>query len=352
VDELLAAIVAAPDDADNYLVYGDWLQSRGDPRGELIALHHAGEVDRANRLAFSLLPPLIAGALDRGLRLDWRLGFVERARLGRLDSASDAEARNVLDALLADPAGRVLRELVLDICVWDRWVYMERLWGALAAAPVPPPLRRLQIGDFVDRTYLRVPYPDRDISAVEVGDLSGLWTRLPQLEELELQGCHFQLGALDSPRLRSVELCTSTCGDEHLAAIRAPNLERLIVWCGDGEYGGGVTYAGLADLLRRLPPTLVELGIMNTVHSDDIAKLLPKLPVARQLRALDLGLGMLGDAGAFELTRRGFPALQELRVQKCYLSPAALAELKSWCPRVLGEAARDPDAQRYVSVSE
>jgi len=352
VDELLAAIVAAPDDVDNYLVYADWLQSHGDPRGELIALHHAGHADRANELAYTLLPPEVASALDRGLRLEWRLGFVARARLGRLDSASGPEARHVLDALLADPSARVLRELVLDICVWDRWVYMEEQWGALVATREPPPLRRLQLGDFVDRTPGRYPYADRDISAVEVGNVGALWPVLPALEEIEIQGCHFQLGRLDSPRLRSIELCTSTCGDEHLAAIRAPNLERLVIWCGDGEYGGGVTYDGLADLLRALPPTLVELGIMNTVHSDDVAALLPTLPVARQLRALDLGLGTLGDAGARELTRRALPALEELRVQRSYISAAALGALKQWCPRVLGEAARNPDSQRYVSVSE
>ena len=352
MDELLAAIVAAPDDDDNYLVYADWLQSRGDPRGELIALHHAGQTERANELAHSLLPQALASVLDRGLRLDWRLGFVERARLGRLDSASEPDARQVLDTLLADPSARVLRELVLDICTWHRWVYMERLWGALVATPVPPPLRRLQIGDFVEREPHNPPYPERDISAVEVGDVSPLWPLLPALEELELQGCHFQLGTLDSPRLRSIELCSSTVGDEHLTAIRAPNLERLIIWCGDGEYGGGVTYEGLSELLRRAPPTLVELGIMNTVHSDDIATLLPKLPLARQLRVLDLGLGLLSDDGARELTRRGFPVLEELRVQLSYVSAAVLTELSRWCPSVHGAPGRNSDSRRYVSVSE
>ncbi len=37
-EELLAAIIEAPDDDAPRLVYADWLQSRGDPRGELIQL--------------------------------------------------------------------------------------------------------------------------------------------------------------------------------------------------------------------------------------------------------------------------------------------------------------------------
>jgi uncharacterized protein (TIGR02996 family) len=36
--ELAEAILADPDAVDGYLVYGDWLQSQGDPLGELVAL--------------------------------------------------------------------------------------------------------------------------------------------------------------------------------------------------------------------------------------------------------------------------------------------------------------------------
>src|SRR5687767_3359435 len=38
--ELEKRILANPDDAEAYLVYGDWLQSQGDPRGELVVLQH------------------------------------------------------------------------------------------------------------------------------------------------------------------------------------------------------------------------------------------------------------------------------------------------------------------------
>ena len=36
--ELLEAVYAAPDDDGRRLVYADWLQEHGDPRGELIVL--------------------------------------------------------------------------------------------------------------------------------------------------------------------------------------------------------------------------------------------------------------------------------------------------------------------------
>lgn len=39
--ELKRQIIAAPEQADAYLVLGDWLQAQGDPRGKLISTQHA-----------------------------------------------------------------------------------------------------------------------------------------------------------------------------------------------------------------------------------------------------------------------------------------------------------------------
>jgi uncharacterized protein (TIGR02996 family) len=373
VHELLDAIVAAPDDVDHYLVYADWLQSQGDPRGELIALQHASDtgddpevrrradaVFRRHRDVF--LGTELAAAVDhardrhgsyrQGLELGWRRGFIARAWLGRMPNAEMREARTVLDALLAHPSARVLRELVLDVPIWGRWVNFDQLYNALVDTPVAPPLRRLQIGDFVERHARHAPYPDRDISAVELADLSQLWPRYPRLEAIELQGCHLILGTIDSPALRSFELCSSTADDTHLAALRAPNLERLVLWLGDGEYGGTVTRDGIADLIARAPTSLRELGIMNTPLADEAAELLSRSPLARQLRVLDLSLGTLTNEGARFIERRAFPALEELRLHRNYVGGSAIAKLRAWCPTVGAEDQRDPDSQRYVSVSE
>ncbi|MGZ3423537.1 MAG: WGR domain-containing protein, partial [Polyangiales bacterium] len=46
--ELEAKIVADPNDTQAYLVFADWLQSKGDPRGELIAVQHALSVTPAS----------------------------------------------------------------------------------------------------------------------------------------------------------------------------------------------------------------------------------------------------------------------------------------------------------------
>lgn len=89
--DLLAAVLAAPDDDEPRLVYADFLQERGDPRGELIVVQckvarceHEGRtltaeyralVERARELsqqqwaAFTKSP-------DRGLGVSWQRGLV------------------------------------------------------------------------------------------------------------------------------------------------------------------------------------------------------------------------------------------------------------------------------------
>ena len=72
------------EDEDDYLVFGDWLQSVGDPRGELIAVQHALEtavneerarlIDHENKLlaTHKFVPERVDGSLH------WRRGFVRR----------------------------------------------------------------------------------------------------------------------------------------------------------------------------------------------------------------------------------------------------------------------------------
>ena len=72
------------DDESDFLVFGDWLQSVGDPRGELVAVQHALEtavneerarlVDHESKLlaTHKFVPEQVVG------QLHWRRGFVRR----------------------------------------------------------------------------------------------------------------------------------------------------------------------------------------------------------------------------------------------------------------------------------
>jgi hypothetical protein len=101
--------------AAEWLVYGDSLQTRGDPRGALIRDPHAvaeGKADESVREAYvkehaaALLGD--AAAFVDTCRFDWRhpLPVAVRVRLG----AHDGDHRL---ALLQSPLGRGLREIAL-----------------------------------------------------------------------------------------------------------------------------------------------------------------------------------------------------------------------------------------------
>lgn len=145
-----AILAAADDDPAPFLVYADWLESHGDPRGELISLQHAmrlqsdpaafvgfkkrAEVLRLKHQALWLGPQVVA--FEYRLRLDWRLGFVMGARADAQTRPGEVPLSELLAELLASPAGRFMRQLTL------------RGGPEIASAlpsPLPPSLRKLQL---------------------------------------------------------------------------------------------------------------------------------------------------------------------------------------------------------------
>lgn len=125
--DLEAAIVAAPDDATNYLVYADWLIARGDPRGEMITLQHGmrAQSDPAKFMTFkkqeealrtahlrSWLGDVAGPALHR-LKIDWRWGHFEGIRIDGPDNQTETSLCELVDVALACPLARVVRRLAI-----------------------------------------------------------------------------------------------------------------------------------------------------------------------------------------------------------------------------------------------
>lgn len=73
--ELEAKLAADPADRETRAVFADWLQSRGDPWGELIALELAGKKAEAKRLLKQHAEALTGGFGARGLT--WKRGFID-----------------------------------------------------------------------------------------------------------------------------------------------------------------------------------------------------------------------------------------------------------------------------------
>jgi uncharacterized protein (TIGR02996 family) len=200
--ELEALIEADLDSVEPFLVYADWLQARGDPRGELAALQHRLATSPTDELreeegrllsarAAALLGPL--ADCPQIARLGWRLGFVERACLF-VDRSPDYDEPTLMRTFLAHPACRFLRELVL--C--DRDLRLDSLADALLRAPPRPTVTRLQLGA-----------PEKP-PRVHVS--SALLARFPRLVELRLFALPLALEPLEHASLARLVLGAEATG--------------------------------------------------------------------------------------------------------------------------------------------
>lgn len=259
--ELLAAILSDPDDAAHRQVYGDALQSAGDPRGELIALELANtRAPRRNelrRLYGATWWPELATRFVRT-----RGGFVDAiaVRSTELERSAPLFAREPIRALevwtpgltpaqaarLPELPALTLREL--EVASWEAFlgspaaVAVESLAtrGQQVTGDVLPACRRLCIdrfggpGDLAGWDHVgRLQMLDASCcESLEAGELIDFLARAEQLAWLRLSGGPLRgtgLGrALDAhPALRHLELVDCDLSRREIDALRAdaPSIE-------------------------------------------------------------------------------------------------------------------------------
>jgi uncharacterized protein (TIGR02996 family) len=116
--ELEQAIIDDPDRPEPYLVYGDWLQARGDPRGALIALMHAAldrpEMQSPAAEAARAFEQALLDDFLRHMKLGWRLGFVDDLRLVQ---RKDADYPEILARALDHPVMVFLRSFAFNFAL-------------------------------------------------------------------------------------------------------------------------------------------------------------------------------------------------------------------------------------------
>ena len=296
---LEAEIRAARDEADPHLVYADWLQSKGDPRGELIVAHHQlalAHDDKRRQLAASRLlaehadyfvPAPLAAMLERGTaEVAWHLGYFDRVRLARRSSRT-GELLPVLASLLAHPSGRFVRALVLGPLGDDAAYDYRPLVEAIADAK-PELLAELVVGDFTPR--------DTTLAFTRIGNATSLIKALPQLRSLVLRGGKLALSA--TPRHDRLEQLAIETTDARgvftrIASAKLPALRSLEIAAPNLD----PTPTEVAHLLSgKGLPALRRLVLRDTVRT---ARLFDAILMAPQLARLDeLGLpgGDLADA--------------------------------------------------------
>ncbi|HEX8538484.1 MAG TPA: WGR domain-containing protein [Cystobacter sp.] len=364
--ELEAAIEKDPDNVEGYLVYGDWLQSQGDPRGELIALqcaaHQASgeEATTLKRQASALvrkykkyLLGTLADKEDNEVDVGWRFGFIQSARLARGDFDSEFDVPEAVTRLMALPSARFLRELTVGMVDFEGENYYGGVIGALAETKCPT-LEKLFLGDF--------EYPDEtEISWSYVEDISPLYTAFPRLRSLKLRGGSLKMGEVNLPELREF---TVESGGVPLEAVQSlvkanwPKLERLEVWFGAENYGAG---GGVDDIQPLLDgkgvPALKHLGLRNAEFTNELCKALPRAKILSQLETLDLSMGTMTDEGAEALAANAaaFKHLKRLDVTENLLSDESQKRMAALGEHVAHGNQRDDDGDeeyRYVAVGE
>lgn len=349
--ELEAAIDAAVDRDDAFLVYGDWLSSRGSPRGELVSLHAAGK--QAPQLEASLLGPL-AGFVER-LDARWRLGFLTQVKLEttRQDERDGLDLSQLVAKLWALPSARFLREVTLACASAHEDGVMQKVLATLAGSGPRPSLRALTFETNTEEEML---------SWTSTGDLSPLGAAFPNLERLFVHAGQVLLNVRSFPRLRSLDLRTTSLNAELLVALtRAswPQLKHLGLWFGSRSYGVDVSVDDVRPLLDAPWPALTSLALANTELTDELCALLSWHPLLARLEALDLSMGTMTDAGAQTLLsqRERFQHLKQLDVDDNYLSDEAVSSLRAAFPQLVSKEQRVAEAYegalyRYASVGE
>ncbi|QSQ17586.1 WGR domain-containing protein [Myxococcus landrumensis] len=365
--ELEAAILKAPDDEAAYLVYGDWLQGQGDPRGEFIALQHArsqaiGSAATTHKRQVAAFlkkhqAQMLGGELTRAslaeeLVVDWHLGFIRAARLGKADAESRLDVPSAVRALLTHPSARFLRGLSIGLVDLEGNNTYDGVTRAIVDAGASQSLQRLFIGDF--------NYPSQyEISWSYLKDVSPLYAVLPDLRSLRLRGTAVELADIHLPELR--EFIMESGGlplgaVKSIANARWPKLERLDVWFGSARYGAE---GGVEDIRSILDgkglPKVTQLGLCNSEFTDELVKVLPTAKILAQLTHLDLSKGILSDEGAQVLARNAsaFGHLKSLDLRQNLLTHDGVKLLATLCPNVALGYQRNPDADsRYCSVGE
>jgi uncharacterized protein (TIGR02996 family) len=321
-ETLLAAVLAAPDDDAPRLVYADWLADRGDPRGEYIQLAcqaarvpgHAPQagplverllmLERTHHMAWGkLIKPVTTGyTFHRGFVEAVTLakdltGFDELARVAPVTSVTfllvDDDSLHRIAAsphlaalrklhLLGDPGPEALRTLAssrhlrpgVTIGLQLSLVTAERASGLAA-------------GRFADRigsiNMIKVGADDATIAAIAA--LPGLESLVSLQHDLGIDSARALARA---PRLAELMIESQRLGDEAgLLLAGIPRLKKLQL------YRAGLTPAGTAALVARLPPSIRILDLSHNAIGDEGARAIadaPQLAGLVELHLRDVGL--------------------------------------------------------------
>lgn len=318
---LIDQLLAEPPGSAAFVVWGDELLERGDPRGELVQLSRSRSSPELRAAVSALVArhPEWTQGCERHFRVEFKDGFIDSmvmpdghavAELERGDGYCDEPELPVLadsiSARLRRFSADTLLSVVPDHGCWgrqsktlDALVAMQRPWLKTLE------LDRRMMGEPLDESSGRARLAhslkgSMHEAEIHLGhSLARLWKAAPRLEHLVVaQALEMELGHVDAPHLRTLCLGLMPLGSSQLGALaeaRVPALTWLELrlqreaWRKD-EIDG----AALAELLSSSAGARLEhLGLLGTGggHSvgDVVLDVLARWERLSALRSLDLG---------------------------------------------------------------
>jgi uncharacterized protein (TIGR02996 family) len=316
VNVALEAQLVSFADPEPFLVYADWLQQRGDPRGELIVAQHHKNAKLANALlkehADALIPPNLS---KRGtIKVEWSLGYISSVRIGPIDDVDE-----LLVTMFEHPSSALLRELVLDGADYGGHPL------EVIANMKPRHLAAIVLGGAIETSTLATG----DICAALV---------LPSLTSLRVTGDRVLLTKpLVHDKLAELAIVTrrTDAGTlRHAVTGALPALTSLVIDCLDG-----IDDVPPPQAFAKLP-ALRTLELRNTTNTRDWFERIVSVPLHTSLVELRLPFGDLDDEAAHHLValRDRLPALELLDVSNNRLSPTGEAALATVAAKVSAKA--------------
>jgi predicted DNA-binding WGR domain protein len=357
--ELEMQCLESPDSPEPWEVYADYLETQGDPRAKIAALHRAGST--ANRIILELLRGIaddedvedeLRGEADHEINFEFglRFGFVRHATIA-LQFEAAIELADATRKFLGAPVARFVDSLRFGLAGYESnndWTPTLRAVVASAQA------RRIR-----SLAFDRFESDQCEWSWVEFGDFTGLLEQLPALEHFRLRsGGGGTLGALALPALKSFVRESGSLRRSELDAIakaRWPNLEHLEIWTGASHYGAEAEVSDFDRILdARDLPRLRHLGIVNSELSDEIIPALAKARVLPQLESLDLRHGIASTQTTEALVQHAaaFRHLASIDLSSNMLRADETTAIRDVLDNVIVAEQREYHEDRYVRVGE
>lgn len=355
--ELEARILEDRSDPAAHLIYADWLQAQGDPRGELIVIQHAlRNQHEASKAPFDRIVDPPSGRLtpylpntqelvraERELakkhlsewlgpimqydaqyaHFRWRFGFIDEARFKVADAIFNSK-RDLIADVLSRPVARLVRSLKIRLPGWGN---DPKFFEALEDFDSHAALETVRI---VGPRWPARPAP----RALNVARFAA---RFPRLRSLRIDTM-FQLdmNALDLPKLERLDFSVGLeAGECALTQANLPHLHTL-----------AITGRERPDVLADLRPFLASgasrrmkrLHLRTLARGDELLEAVIHSPILRRLELLDLtGCMFTPDAARMLIESADrFRHLRHLALPHEILRPGDREALRAIGPLVSG----------------